>query len=372
MANPLSGVITRGKSTADDVRHKQPWVDHVVQAYKRYTDDAGDRLAAAVTFFGFLSFFPLVALALAVAGYVVVIDPHAKAQVVDALKSQLPGLVGKGGIDVDSIAGARAGAGLLGLVGLLFAGLGWVDALRQSLRTIWHHNVKAGNFVKKKIADVIVLVGLGAAILLSLAVTGLGTSATTWLLDLVGLSEGLVANALLKVIAVGLAIVADVVLFLFLLVRLPRIETPLRRVVKGALFAAVGFEILKIVGSLYISHTTHNPIYGTFAVVVGLLVWINLVSRFFLFAAAWTVTAPYDDDVPPSGTANPELAREAGVPERYADDRDDPDATLEDGAWTPLLPAVNGAEEEPAVRTVDPYPAAAESAAEPRRRRLRR
>ncbi len=43
-----------------------------------------------------------------------------------------------------------------------------------------------------------------------------------------------------------------------------------------------------------------------------MLIWINLVSRFVLFAAAWAVTAPYDEDVPPSGTATEEVALAAG------------------------------------------------------------
>ena len=80
------------------------------------------------------------------------------------------------------------------------------------------------------------------------------------------------------------------------------------------MLGAVGLEILKVVGSVLVARTTKNPVYGAFAVVVGLLIWINLVSRFMLLTAAWTVTAPYDTDVAPSGTASQESRRGGGHP----------------------------------------------------------
>src|SRR3954468_10845617 len=67
-------------------------VDHLGRAYIRYRDQRGDRMAAALTFYGFLSFFPLVALAFAVTGYVVAISPHAREAVAKALDQLLPGL----------------------------------------------------------------------------------------------------------------------------------------------------------------------------------------------------------------------------------------------------------------------------------------
>ena len=49
-------------------------------------------------------------------------------------------------------------------------------------------------------------------------------------------------------------------------------------------------EVLKLAGTFLVAHTVRNPVYASFAVLVGLLVWINLASRFILFTAAWTAT----------------------------------------------------------------------------------
>ncbi len=81
--------MTNPKATAEKVastvRRTRPFVDHVVRAYSRYQADGGDRLAATVTYFGFLSFFPLVVLAFSVAGFVVDAYPDAKQQLVDQI-----------------------------------------------------------------------------------------------------------------------------------------------------------------------------------------------------------------------------------------------------------------------------------------------
>jgi membrane protein len=120
------------------------------------------------------------------------------------------------------------------------------------------------------------------------------------------------------------------------------------------------FEVLKRVGAVYIERTTENPVYGTFAVIVGLLVWINIVSRMLLFCAAWTVTQPYDSDIEPSGTASVEAARKADIPTEFADnDPDDPPAIQQDGAPSPLAAAVQGA----APRQDDPCDAPAQAGA---------
>ncbi|MDP9406349.1 MAG: YihY/virulence factor BrkB family protein, partial [Actinomycetota bacterium] len=340
-------VTDKAQAASEQVRKRAPWLDHFIRAYQRFTADGGNNLAAAVTYFAFLSIFPLLAIAFAVLGYVVTVYPDAQQQVQSALQENLPGLVGEGGaIQLENIQGAARTAGVVGLLGLLYAGTGWVDALREAVRTVWHQNIQAGNVVVKKVKDVLILAGLGAVMLVSLAVSGLTTTITTQLLELVGLAESGVARLLLAVLGPALALVVDTVFFIYLFTGLPKVKSPVKRVLKGAILAAVGFEVLKLFGAQLISGTTGNPVYGSFAVVVGLLVWISYVSRLIVFASAYVVTAPYDTDVEPSGTASPQAAKAAGVPEEYADEspasKDDPPVLQDDGAPTPLRNAIQG------------------------------
>jgi membrane protein len=273
-------------------RARWPVLDHAVRAVKRNGAVLGGQLAAAITYFGFLSFFPLLALGFSLVGYVSSVYPSAQDDVTRAVQGAFPSLIGtgKGQLNVQDIVDARRGTGAFALLGLLYAGMGWLDALRDGLRRVFGTSDVAVAFLKKKATDVVVLALLGASLIVSLLVTSMATAATTFVLDRVGLDKTTAAIALLKVLSVALAIVADTVLFAIVLSRLSGAKLHWRQVRSGALLGAIGFEVLKLVGTFLIARTTANPVYATFGVVVGLLVWMNFVARLTVFAAAWTAT----------------------------------------------------------------------------------
>jgi hypothetical protein len=94
------------------------------------------------------------------------------------------------------------------------------------------------------------------------------------------------------VIGMGLAVLSDVVAFLWLLRVVPASGVPLRRLLPGALLGAVGVEALKLIGGYYLSIISQSLTASVFGGAVGLLVWINLVARLGFFIAAWTATLP--------------------------------------------------------------------------------
>lgn len=317
----LSSVLEPPRKALASARRRTPALDHLVRAGARYRKDNGDRLAASLSYYGFLSFFPLILLALSVIGYVLAHDPAMRDRWLHPMSANLPGIYGGLETNLASVLQRRQAAGIVGLVGLAWAGLGWLDAMRDSLRLMWHHDLGMGNIARKKAVDLVTLLGLGVTIVLSLLITGGFAASSGWALERVGLSgTGWPATAAAGALAFLIGVVADTALFGYLFTRLPRLDRPLRTVVRGALFGAVGFGILKVVGRSYIAHfvTQGSKVFGTFAVIAGLLVWINLVSRFVLYAAAWTVTAPYDDDALPSGTSSPAAARAAGLTQAQA------------------------------------------------------
>ncbi|MEO5878461.1 MAG: YihY/virulence factor BrkB family protein [Streptosporangiaceae bacterium] len=292
----MAQVIVKAKGTMDfavrtleDVRRRSRFVDHLGRAYGRYDRQRGDRLAAELSFYGFLAFFPLTALAFAVVGYTVVISPGAADYVNRAINDLLPGLADQ--LQVKEVATAKTGAGLIGLAGLAWAGLGWMSVWRESLRSIWLVDpTGGGNYFVKKLWDLLILYVLGLIALASVASSSLATTLTHVVLSWVGLDEIAGAGTLLRLISVAVGIAANLLIILVLFSRLSGTQATWRRLVKGALFGAVGFEVLKVVGALLIGVTTHNKVYASFAVLVGLLVWINVTSRFILFTAAWTAT----------------------------------------------------------------------------------
>jgi len=290
--------VDRLKERLRVARSRWPAVDHAVRAHGRHSEVLGNQIAGAITYFGFLSFFPLLALAFSLVGYISVWYPDAQADITSALEDAFPGLIGTGPnqININDIVDAKAGAGLIGLIGLLYAGLGWVDALRDGLRRVFGTLDEKLPFLKKKLIDILVLLMLGGAVLASIVVSSAATSATEYALGLVGLDDHTSAIVVLKILAVALALLVDTVLFAILFSRLPGADLTWRRLRSGAFLAAVGFEILKLFGTFLIAKTTQNPLYATFGVLVGLLVWINFMSRLLIYAAAWTATQPYSPE----------------------------------------------------------------------------
>ncbi|WP_233359072.1 YihY/virulence factor BrkB family protein [Thermomonospora amylolytica] len=280
--NGLNGVLR-------ERRRRWPWLDHLARALRRYQDQRGDRLAAAITFYGFLSFFPLVALAYAMLGYAVGVSEVARDYLVRAIAELLPGITAE--LQVERVAQARGTASAIGLVGLLVTGLGVMNALREALRDIWLGDPTGGaNFFLKRLYDVGALAFLGVTLILSVAVSTVTTQTTHVVLGWVGLDQVPGAGTALRLLSVGVAVGFNTLIFLVLFSRLSGTHAAWRTIVRGALFGAVGLEILKLIGTVLVSHTAANPVYASFAVVAGLLVWIDVVSRFVLFAAAWTAT----------------------------------------------------------------------------------
>ena len=298
-------MIDRLKQLVRDVRRRRPLVDHAFQAVERNNAEHGSWHVSVITLPGFLSFFPLLALAFGVAGYVAQYDHGAQRQTIHVLSTVLPGLIGsgKGQIDVRSLTAHKAATGVVGLVGLAFSGVGLVSALRGSTRALWRLPKLPGNVVVAKLRDLVALVAMGLALIASFTLTAGATAAARTIVDHTPLPDGGVGTVLLRVAAIALAILGDVALFAVAFRVLPAAGATWREVADGALMAAVGFEVLKAFGAYYLQRTTGNAVYGTFAAVIGLLVWTNLVARLYVFAACWTVTAPYRDDTSPSGTA---------------------------------------------------------------------
>ncbi|MFG3435804.1 YihY/virulence factor BrkB family protein [Nonomuraea sp. NPDC047897] len=287
-----------GRGRVEYWRVRRPSIDHLIRTVQRYQLQSGDRLAGAVTYFAFLSFFPLVALAYALLGYVLSNDQSAMDALNRAITEQLPGVADR--LDLDGIATAKATAGIIGLLGLLYAGLGAVDALRGALREMSMTTTPPLAFFLGKLRDLASLVMLGATMLASVVVTGFATQATAVVARFLGLDDTPVNKLMLFFVGLGASLAADWLLFVIVLGWVARPTQPFKVIAKGALLGAIGFGALKQLAGLLLGTTLSNPLYGTFAVIVGLLLWINFSARLVMYVAAWTATAGYAPPPAPS------------------------------------------------------------------------
>ncbi|MGI8532678.1 MAG: YihY/virulence factor BrkB family protein [Geodermatophilaceae bacterium] len=285
------GIWARVMAAWRGQRARRPWLNHVVRAASLYGNRQADLLAAGATYFAFLAVFPLILLVLAVAGAVLSSRPDLLAHLLRQIQVAVPGDLGRTLIDtIDTVRAQRGTVGVVGLLGLLYAGLGWMSKLRVAMQTIWRGQPDEPNFVKDNIRDVLNLVGLGGALLASVLLTGLANGLTGFVIDFVGLTDVPGVSVLTRLLGILIAIAGSTLIFLWLFIRFPQVDVPVRAVLPGAVFGAVGFEILKLVGTFYLAAVSRSPAALAFGTLTGLLIWIYFSSRFLLFAAAWTAT----------------------------------------------------------------------------------
>lgn len=285
-------LIDRVKARWQRLRQQHPWIDHVANGYQHYQSRNGNQLAAAITYFSFLALFPLLLLGFSVTGFVLAAAPHLQTELFSNVAKQLPGSFGKTLTDaISSAIRQRTTVGVIGLAGVLLTGLGWIDNLRTGIDTLWGLPGRKRSFLAKKLADALVLAGLGVGALVSVTITVGGTAASGWLLRTIGADGTTGAGTLTAILALVLAIAGSMVIFGWVMIRLPDTTVSRRTAWRATLLAAVGFEVLKIVGAFYIARVTKSPAAAVIGPALGVLVWINLVSRYLLFCVAWAATA---------------------------------------------------------------------------------
>ncbi|CCH34975.1 inner membrane protein YhjD [Actinosynnema sp. NPDC047251] len=280
------------ESKLDRLRRERPWLDHLFRAAQRYTEQYGSHYAAAVTYFSVLSLVPMLMIGFAIAGFVLATQPELLDGLKNSIAEAVPGALGDTINDVVNQAVASKGTvGVFGLLGAAYSGLGWMSNLRDALTAQWGHAKADLPFLKTALKDLLALLSLGGALVVSFGLTAVGSGFAHLVLEFIGLDGVWWAEALLKLGTIVLALAANWLVFLWVLAKLPRKPVGWRSAIKGAAAAAIGFEILKQVGTIYLSTVTASPAGAAFGPVIGVLVFANLVAQFLLFITAWTATA---------------------------------------------------------------------------------
>ncbi len=274
------------------LRRKYGWFDHLLRANDAFTERYGNHYAAAITYFSVLSVIPILMVAFAILGIVLAGDQVVTNQLIDGIQKSVPaGLSDLVGSIIKAALESGGGIGVFGLLLALYSGVGWMTNLRDALTAQWGQEKQQLPLVSTTIKDLLSLVGLGVALVVSFGLTAAGSGVGRFLLELVGLENQGWAVFLLKVATILLGLAANTLVFLWVIARLPREHVALRSAVKGAVFASVGFIVLQQAATLYLGSVTKSPAFTLFGPVIGLLVFANLVSRFLLFVTAWTATA---------------------------------------------------------------------------------
>ena len=259
---------------------------HAWRSFERLDRVKWTRLAAAMTFTSFVALFPLLTVAAAIAA--ATLSEKQQSDLQNKLAEQVPGISDQ--LDIQNLVQNAGTIGLIAGAALLFTGIGWAGSMRECLRAVWELPDEEENPFLRKAKDLGILVGLGGAVLVTIAASTVASAMVGWITRQIGIDNGGWGGVLLHIAAFAVAVFADFLLLLYVLTLLPGVEPRRRRLIVSALTGAVGFELLKTLLSGYMQGVAAKSMYGAFGVPVALLLWINFTSKLVLYCAAWTAT----------------------------------------------------------------------------------
>jgi len=268
----LSAWVNRVIAWADRLQRRHSVLGFPYAVVKKYGDDAGGREAALITYYGFLSIFPLLLLGVAVLSRVLASHPDLRERLVTAV---VPAALRSTVEHSLATLPTSTIPLVVGLIGLLFSGTGVVFSVYQTLNHVAAvpHRMRAP-FMSRYIR---VFVMLATLLLGGLAVGALTVVATAlpgqpWFQRVAAvLGSALVIFAMLMLAA------------RLLLVR----PAPVRALWPGAVLGAVVVTVVLTVGPPLLARLVAKagPVYGSFATVAGMFALLYLVGQGLVYAA---------------------------------------------------------------------------------------
>jgi YihY family inner membrane protein len=257
----------------DNFQHKHSAIGFPVAVLKKYGDDEAGNQVALITYFGFVSLFPLLLILFSILNTISRTNKGFEERVINAVLQYFPG-------SADQIANnihgyQKTGFSLIVIIIItLYGARGISSALQNASNKLWQipknerpnfWNATARNFG-------IIIFGGGGMIM------------TTLLLSYVNniSSKGLI----FKIIVTFLTLILNSLVFtlVFRLATVPAVKS--KWLVNGAIVAAVFWQILQYLGSYLVLHQLKrsSQLYGIFALVLGMLFWIYLQAEVTLYA----------------------------------------------------------------------------------------
>jgi YihY family inner membrane protein len=272
--------LKKAVRAADTLQQRHAWLALPVAVWKKFGDDQAGNLAALIAYYGFAALFPLLLVLVTVLNLVLKNDPGLRHRLLNSALRQYPVI----GQQLGHI-GPLSQTGLplaVGLVGTFIGARSVATAIQNALNTVWEIP-----FARRPGFPWSWLRSFGLIV-----VIGLGLIGTT---VLSGAAGRVLPGAGATVAAVAVSLVLNVGVF-WLAFRLGTArEVSWRRLRLGAVIAGVIWQILQYVGTYFVSHQLAHasPVYGTFAVVIGLLAWLYLEAELTLYAAEINVVWAY-------------------------------------------------------------------------------
>jgi len=265
-------IVKKTIQTIDNYQRRHAVLGFPYAVVKKYGDDAAGYQAALLTYYGFLSLFPLLLVLTTVITIIPGQSHHLQATIIASTTNYFPMLGTQLSGHVQTI--HKTGVALvIGTLFIFYGARGVADVFRYGVNHIWHvpHSQRDG-FPKSLFKSLSLVVVGGSGFMLASLISGFAAAA----------GHGII----FRVLSLTINIFILFWLFLFLMqVSLPQHVT-IKETRVGAASAAIGLVILQVAGGYLLTKElkTLDALYSYFAIALGLLFWIYLQAQTVYYA----------------------------------------------------------------------------------------
>ncbi|SEE67945.1 membrane protein [Arthrobacter alpinus] len=262
----------------------------ILRVWHLYTRRRGPLLAAGNAYLMFFSVGAMLVAGFAIFGIVAADNQVLRDAVVDLVASSTPGLIdtGDGGLATpdDLLGTGRFGLTLfISLAALLVTAMGWINGLREGIRSVLGLARDRTNPVLSKVRDGGTLLVLAVALVLTSVLGVISTAAMGSISDFLGWN-GFLTGTMTKLGSVALMFILDVAVAMIMFSMASRVRMPRRVLLLAAAFSGAGATVLRFFSAMLLAGITNNTLLAPFAVILGLFVWFYLLSQVYLISAA--------------------------------------------------------------------------------------
>jgi membrane protein len=286
-------LVQRAVRAADQLQQRHAWLAVPVAVWKKFGDDHAGNLAALVAYYAFVAIFPLLLVLVTVLDIVLKNDSGLRQRVLNAALTQYPVV----GPDLEHSIGRLHETGfalVIGLLGTFFGARGVANALQNALNSAWEIPFdRRPHFPWSWLRSFALMFVIGVGFIVTTSLTTLAGSAGR-VLPGAG-AHVLAVRVGAHVLAVAVSLVLNFGLF-WLGFRLATArQVTWKELRLGAVMSAIVWQVLQTFGGYFLSHQLAHasPLYGTFALVLGLIAWFYLQAELTLYAVEVNVVRAY-------------------------------------------------------------------------------
>lgn len=264
----------------DRFQQRHPVLAFPAAVYQELQDQKAGYLGAILTFFAFVSLFPLLLILTTVLGAVLRSHPKLQQDVLNSALVDFPVIGDQLKTNIHDF--GRSGVALfISIVLTAIGALGLANAAQYAMNLLWGvPEERQPKFPKSWLRSLGIIGAMGLGVLSTTALTAIGE----W-------ASGKVFNAGLRVGLLLASFVLTALLFWLGMRTATAPEVPARDLRLGAVLTTVFWQGLQYLGGFIAAHQLRHAstLYGIFGLVLGLLAWIYLQARLTLVAVATDV-----------------------------------------------------------------------------------